>query len=152
VPPVSVIDRNDLQEALDQIDVLDVDQAVPYGRMLKIVEHILDMAGGEGRDLTVWEKANLHRAIGALAANQLAFAWVDLNEALADPADVEPYAVTTNETAHLTEITAEALRRWSRIVNASGRGSKVPRLRTAAYKSGCRVSGLGGSLSRGRRL
>ena len=112
MPAVSVIDRNDLQEALDQIDVLDGDQAVPYSGMLEIVEHILDMAGGEGRDLTVWEKANLHMAMGALAANQLAFAWVDLNEALADPADVAPHAVTTNETAYLTEITAEALRRW----------------------------------------
>ena len=33
------------------------------------------MAGGERRDLTVWEKANLHLAKGAPAANGLAFAW-----------------------------------------------------------------------------
>ena len=29
--PISVIDRKDLQEALDRIDVLEDDQAVPYG-------------------------------------------------------------------------------------------------------------------------
>jgi len=33
------------------------------------------MAGGERRDLAVWEKANLHLAKGAPAANGLAFAW-----------------------------------------------------------------------------
>ena len=33
------------------------------------------MAGGERRDLTVWEKTNLHLAKGAPAANGLAFAW-----------------------------------------------------------------------------
>ena len=53
----------------------------------RLLRHILDMAGGERRDLTVWEKTNLHLAKGAPAANGLAFAWVDL-EALAGPADI----------------------------------------------------------------
>ena len=84
---------------------------MPYGGCSRSSRHILDMAGGEGRDLTVWEKANLRWRWEPVAANGLAFAWIDLNEAVAGPADIAPQAVTSNGTVHLTETRAEALRR-----------------------------------------
>jgi len=105
-------DQYDLREMLEGIDVLKDDKPATYAGLLRIAERILDMAvKEEGRELTIWEKANIRLAIGAIAHGHLPMAWGDLNEALADPADIAPNIVSANEAAQLEEIKTETFRR-----------------------------------------
>jgi hypothetical protein len=103
--------RTELRERLDQIDCDNDKTTTAHRSLIELAGQVLDMVESDGRELSVWEKANLKEAVSELWLGRLRLAWVGLRLALEDPESVAADAVQPAEAAKLADLKLSQYRR-----------------------------------------
>ncbi len=94
--------RLELQTALKQTANLAADDPATYDAVVALAKQFLDLVDSEGRELILWEKVHLHRALEAIPSQNpqpgaVRRAHVNLENALADPACVDSSTITSED-------------------------------------------------------
>jgi hypothetical protein len=110
--------RSDLRKSLDDVDASGREPARTYVQLLGIFGRVLDVAESEGRELTVWEKASLNKAVTWLMHGKLRAAHGALDLALAKPEEIASDAVRDDEIPHLSELAIADFRRALKYLGA----------------------------------